>query len=77
MLARPRRGDRSPVTCPRCKDGPLDVEAVAALVGIKPGSVTRSRLRQTFPPEDGKVSGRPYWWPETLAAWKRGTLRPH
>lgn len=64
------------MTCDRCKDGPLDVEAVAKLMGIKPNSVARSRLRQTFPPEDGTVSGRPYWWPETLAAWKKEKLPP-
>lgn len=63
------------MTCPRCKDGPLDVEAVAALAGIAPASVRQRRWRQTFPPEDGMVSGRPYWWPETLEAWKRAGKR--
>ena len=61
------------MTCPRCKDGPLDVEAVAAIAGITPASVRQKRWRQTFPPEDGMVSGRPYWWPETITAW--GELR--
>lgn len=65
------------MTCPRCADGPLDVEAVAAMAGIAPATVRQKRWRQTFPPEDGMVSGRPYWWPETIVAWavtKKGQL---
>ena len=43
--------------------------------GIAPASVRQRRWRQTFPPEDGMVSGRPYWWPETISAWERSVTK--
>ncbi len=58
-------------SCARCKDGPLDVEAVAAIMGMKPATVRQKRWRQTIPPEDGMVAGHPYWWPATIAAWTK------
>lgn len=64
---------RHRVTCDRCREGVLDVAAVAERLGMEPGSVMQARWRQapTVPPEDGVVSGRPWWWPATVDEWKR------
>jgi len=61
------------VTCDRCRDGVLDLAGAAEVLGIQPGSVARARYRQSpaVPPEDGTVSGMPFWWPSTVRAWTK------
>lgn len=66
------------MSCDRCKDGVLDTAAVAERLGLKLESVTRARHRQSIavPPEDGVVSGRPWWWPETVDGWPKRSAKP-
>lgn len=54
---------------------PLDVPGVAERLGVKVGTVWKWRGRKVLPPEDGTVSGQPWWWPETIDAWAKETGR--
>lgn len=54
---------------------PLDTEAVADRLGVKVGTVWKWRSRGVMPPEDGTVSGAPWWWLETIDPWAAETGR--
>lgn len=54
---------------------PLDVPAVAARLGVKVDTVWKWRQRARLPPEDGRVSGSPWWWPESIDEWRKETGR--
>lgn len=54
---------------------PLDVPAVAARLNVERDTVWKWRTRKLLPPEDGTVSGAPWWWPETIDAWAKATGR--
>ncbi len=53
----------------------LDVPAVADLLGVKVDTVWKWRQRKVTPPEDGTVSGQPWWWEDTLLGWAEATGR--
>lgn len=57
----------------------LTTGEVAALVGIRPDSVRRYRLRGVFPDPDGYVGRTPWWRRPTVEAWlasRQGPGRP-
>ena len=54
---------------------PLDVPAVATRLGGERDTVWKWRTRNRLPPEDGTVSGQPWWWPETIDTWAVATGR--
>lgn len=48
----------------------LDTEAVAALLGITPGSVARYRHRGDLPPPDVMLGRSPGWHEATIREWQ-------
>jgi hypothetical protein len=54
---------------------PLDVRDVAVLLNVKPDTVHKWRTRGVLPPEDGRVSDQPWWWPITIDGWATETRR--
>lgn len=58
---------------------PLDVEAVAALFGVKRTTVWQWRQRNVLPAPDGYISDKPWWWPSTISqfATDQPTLGRH
>lgn len=54
---------------------PLDVPAIAALLGVQRDTVYKWRTRGVIPTEDGRVSDQPYWWPGTIERWATSTHR--
>lgn len=49
--------------------GYLEVDDVAAMVGVKPSTIRIYRARRTIPAPDAPLSGRLLWRPETIAEW--------
>ena len=47
----------------------LSTREVAELVGVKPASIRRYRVRGTFPEPDGYVGVTPWWYRSTVEAW--------
>lgn len=54
---------------------PLDVPAVATRLGVERDTVWKWRSRDVLPPADGTVSGKPWWWPETIDRFAAETGR--
>lgn len=51
----------------------LDRAAVAALLGVEPGTITRYRdpnRGENFPEPDGFVGRSPWWWSDRIEAWR-------
>ncbi len=49
---------------------PLNNQAAAAHLGMPLGTWTSIRTRGGGPKPDGYLGASPWWWPETLDAWK-------
>lgn len=48
----------------------LDRPAFAAYLGVDPDSVSRGVRQGRYPAPDGHLSGRPWWWESTVAAFE-------
>ncbi len=48
---------------------PLDRDAAAALLGVRPKTIDSYRDRGIFPEPDGHVGRSPFWYPETLTGF--------
>lgn len=70
--------DIQPDTAPgTTRPAPLGVQEVAARCGVPRDTVQKWRRRGIgFPEPDGEVSGQPWWWPETVDAWRALERRP-
>jgi predicted DNA-binding transcriptional regulator AlpA len=50
----------------------LDRAAVAALLGVKPATITQMRAAgRNFPEPDGVIGKSPWWWESTITAWQK------
>jgi hypothetical protein len=55
---------------------PVGLADISAMFGVAPDTSTRwkyrssqGRMHPPFPPPDGYMSGAPFWWDVTIAAW--------
>lgn len=48
----------------------LDSRAVAALLGVRPGTISQYRRRRTLPAPDVVVGRSPAWYAATIEAWR-------
>ena len=49
----------------------LSTHDVAALLGVKPATVSGYRFRGTMPPPDGKLGKTAWWWETTIDEWRK------
>ena len=46
------------------------VADVANYLGVKPRTVTAYLARDQMPQPDGRIGRSPWWWAETIRAWR-------
>jgi hypothetical protein len=47
----------------------VDIAGAAAMLGVRPETITQYRWRGDFPPPDLEIASHPAWLRETLEAW--------
>ncbi len=59
----------------RPPDYPVGISEISELFHVERETVDQWRYRKVLPPEDGTVSGTPWWWRSRIVRWGRETGR--